>query len=96
MIAIFKRIARVLGFGRNGGTKAPEADISKPVSGTLEYFNWDKGYGFVSCPGVHDRVFIHRTRLRGRYKIGDPLKVEIGKNSKGYFVKRLVPVRTGK
>jgi cold shock CspA family protein len=77
-----------------GGSRQPSAGASLPAgetrNGTITYFNWSKGYGFVECPGIEGRIFMHRTKLRGRVKVGDPITIELGQNNKGYFVQRVL------
>jgi cold shock CspA family protein len=74
-----------------GGSATASAAVSKGElrNGTIAYFNWSKGYGFVESPGVEGRIFMHRTKLRGRVKVGDPISFELGQNKKGFFVERV-------
>ena len=58
--------------------------------GTITYFNWSKGYGFIECPGVEGRIFLHRSKLNGRLKVGDVVQFELAQNKRGLFAKRLL------
>ena len=58
------------------------------TTGTITFFNWTKGYGFIECPGIEGRIFLHRTKIKGRAKVGDEVRFELGKNNKGLFAKK--------
>ncbi|MCO6485748.1 MAG: cold shock domain-containing protein [Saprospiraceae bacterium] len=74
------------GTSREGGTRGTSLGLQ---NGTLVHFNWSKGYGFVESPAVEGRIFLHRSRLKRRMKVGDSLRFELGQNAKGYFVMRI-------
>lgn len=56
-------------------------------TGKITFFNWTKGYGFIECPGIEGRIFLHRTKVPGRPRVGNDVRFELGKNQRGYFAK---------
>jgi CspA family cold shock protein len=76
-------------FGSSSAPKRSQAGLSgDSKTGTITFFNWTKGYGFIESPGIEGRIFLHRTKVKGRAKIGDEVRFELGKNNKGLFAKR--------
>ena len=60
-------------------------------TGKVVHFNWSRGYGFVECPDLEGRIFLHRTKLKKtRIKVGDEIRFELDHNEKGYFVARII------
>ncbi len=45
------------------GGSVPE-DVQKPLSGTVKWFNKEKGFGFISMPEDQLDVFLHANQLR--------------------------------
>lgn len=72
----------------------PEEEVSSGDGtvreGAVTYFNWSKGYGFIESNDIQGRVFLHRSKLRGRVKVGDQVRFELGENKRGLFAKRIV------
>lgn len=58
--------------------------------GTVTYFNWSKGYGFIETKDIQGRIFLHRSKLRGRVKVGDQVRFELAENKRGLFAKRIL------
>ena len=61
--------------------------------GTIKWFDFSKGYGFIKVPGGSLDVFVHANELRksGVVKItnGDKVKFELGEGAKGPFAKNI-------
>lgn len=76
-------------FGSSSASDGSHAGMTGDIkTGTITFFNWTKGYGFIESPGIEGRIFLHRTKVKGRAKIGDEVRFELGKNNKGLFAKK--------
>lgn len=78
----------------SGGTSTPKSATAgsapgQSKTGKITYFNWSKGYGFVECEDIEGRIFLHRTKLRRRVKVGDDVHFSLGQNKRGYFVQEV-------
>lgn len=84
--------SRIKAFFSGNGNRSQGVDIApgEVKKGTVTYFNWSKGYGFIECPGVEGRIFLHRSKLNGRLKVGDVVQFELAQNKRGLFAKRLL------
>ncbi len=55
-------------------------------TGTVKFFNNEKGYGFITCDG-HPDVFVHYTNITGAgfrsLNEGDQVEFEVGPGRKG-------------
>lgn len=60
--------------------------MSELLTGTVKWFNAEKGYGFVRCEG-HEDVFVHYSNIRGEgYKsldVGQTVRFEVTQTDKG-------------
>lgn len=76
----------------SGGSKEEETSFVDGVvrEGEVTYFNWSKGYGFIESKDIQGRVFLHRSKVKGRVKVGDRVRFELGENKRGMFAKRIV------
>jgi cold shock CspA family protein len=83
MTSIIEKIKSWLGLGSKA-TAARAQDDGDLLIGTIAHFNWNKGYGFIDCPEVPERVFLHRTKLKSRVKTGDTVQFKLGKDKRGY------------
>jgi len=50
--------------------------------GTVKWFNFSKGYGFIEQEEGDDR-FVHKTQVTGTIREGDSVNYEIGESDKG-------------
>mgnify|MGYP003327921163 CR=1 FL=1 len=61
--------------------------MSTPVTGTVKWFNSEKGYGFLSVDGTDRDVFVHHTAIQGTgYKTlqeGEQVDYELVESDKG-------------
>jgi cold shock protein len=51
------------------------------VTGTVKWFNAQKGFGFIQCEGTGTEVFLHSTKLAGKrdpnIQVGDRVEFDI-------------------
>lgn len=52
-------------------------------TGTVRYFNYRKGYGFISCPELEDDTFVHVSDTNGSLRKGDRVTFRIEQEEKG-------------
>ena len=52
-------------------------------TGTIRYFNYRKGYGFISCPDLEDDTFVHVSDTDGSLRKGDRVTFRIEREDKG-------------
>lgn len=52
-------------------------------TGTVRYFNYRKGYGFISCPDLEDDTFVHVSDTNGSLRKGDKVTFRIEQEDKG-------------
>ena len=66
--------------------------------GKIRYFNYKKGYGFITSEQTEEDVFVHVSDLPGRVKVGMPVLFATIEEPKGVRAKdiELVNVRKGK
>jgi CspA family cold shock protein len=64
------------------------------VSGTVKWFNDDKGFGFISPESGPD-VFVHRSAIQGdgfkSLREGQKVTLEIGQGQKGPQAENVIP-----
>ena len=58
-----------------------ENDSTK--KGKLEYYNNDKGYGFIKEDSTNDKYFVHVSSINGEILEGDKVSFELEKGPKG-------------
>lgn len=58
-----------------------DVDFSK--TGTVKFFNADKGYGFIIDNKTSDSFFVHVNNVSGSIKDGDKVTFKEGKGPKG-------------
>jgi CspA family cold shock protein len=50
------------------------------VTGRVEYYDIDRGFGFVSCAGIEGTVFVHASNVRTEgttLQVGDTVALDI-------------------
>ncbi len=64
-------------------------------SGTVKWFNEDKGFGFISPADGGKDLFVHHSEVRvdgfARLEEGQSVSFEIGEGQKGPCAKNVVP-----
>ena len=67
-----------------GATKIVETEETVKVkSGKVDYYNDDKGYGFIKDSDSENRYFFHVNSVNGLVRSGDRVTYEITKGPKG-------------
>ena len=52
-------------------------------TGTVKFFNYDKGFGFIKPDGVEEDYFVHKTGLIDNIKDNDRVEFNIEEGKKG-------------
>ena len=66
------------------GVPARERDETDPIKkGKLEFYNNDKGYGFIKEDITNDKYFVHVSSLNGEIIEGDKISFELEMGPKG-------------
>ena len=64
-------------------------------SGTVKWFNEDKGFGFISPADGGKDLFVHHSEVRvdgfARLEEGQSVSFEVGEGQKGPCAKNVVP-----
>ena len=85
--------ARVAGGSR--GLAALPKEVTELATGTVKFFNAEKGYGFISREGGDD-VFVHFSAIEGTgYKSleeGQRVEFDVGPGQKGDEARNVRPV----
>jgi CspA family cold shock protein len=58
-------------------------------TGTVQYFNHSRGYGFIDSKAFDRRVFLHISDLEDRVHKGQRVKFKVEKTSKGLRAKNV-------
>ena len=66
------------------GVPSKEPDESDPIKkGKLEFYNNDKGYGFIKEDSTNEKYFVHVSSITGEILEGDKVSFELEKGPKG-------------
>ena len=52
-------------------------------SGTVKFFNTDKGYGFITPLDGSKDVFVHHSKIEGHIQDGDAVTYDVERGDKG-------------
>ena len=66
--------------------RSKRSDFGAKKLGTVKWFNFKKGYGFIDIDDEQEDIFVHYNNIVGTDKslnIGDEVEFEIGKGKKG-------------
>ena len=67
--------------------RSPGAKEIPVATGTVKFFNNDKGYGFIKAEGQEKDLFFHASELQeisfDELNEGDPVEFEISEGDKG-------------
>lgn len=65
-------------------------DVEDPIlSGRIEYYNDDKGYGFIKNSASMDKYFFHASNAPLSFKKGDKVTFELERGQKGMNAVRI-------
>jgi cold shock CspA family protein len=66
------------------GIPTKESDNSDPVkSGKIDFYNDEKGYGFIKEDLTNEKYFVHVSSLNGEIEENDKVSFELEKGPKG-------------
>ena len=74
----FSSFNLIVSFNRVSNT--PEV---KMETGTVKWFNQNKGFGFIERENEDKDLFVHMTEVEGRINDGDKVEFEVGETEKG-------------
>jgi len=55
----------------------------KMETGTVKWFNQNKGFGFIERENEDKDLFVHMTEVQGQINDGDKVEFEVGETEKG-------------
>ena len=74
----FSSFNLIVSFNRVSNT--PEV---KMETGTVKWFNQNKGFGFIERENEDKDLFVHMTEVQGQINDGDKVEFELGETEKG-------------
>lgn len=77
----------------NVAKQRPEEDEDPVRTGTVAFFNEDKGFGFINDSRTKERIFLHIRQLSAPVQEGDQVQFEIEQGPKGLAAVNVKPVR---
>jgi len=72
-----------------GIPKRDREEIDPIITGTMNYFDESKGYGFIKTP-EGESFFVHQNNITGQPGIGKKVRFEKEKSTKGWTAVRAV------
>ena len=66
-----------------GVPKHEEEDLTLPKKGKIDFFNEQKGFGFIREDGTQEKHFVHVNGLTEEVREGDKVSFELEKGLKG-------------
>ena len=80
------------------GGKFPDGAAKGAVSVTVDWYDPERGFGFVEVEGIEAQAFLHAEKLREngieRVSDGDELICSISRNIKGFYVSKVHGIET--
>jgi len=80
------------------GDEYREGLVFESIVATVDWFDAERGYGFVDIDGADGKVFLHVKQLREKgidnVSDGDDLLCDVGRNSKGLHIAQVHDVET--
>ena len=67
-----------------GAAERIEEDVNAVHSGTVKFFNDEKGYGFITDKETKESVFVHANNLNFEIKEGNFVEFKVELGPKGY------------
>ena len=52
--------------------------------GKIIHFNRSRGYGFIKCEALPDKVFVHISEISGRVRVGARAYFDVVEDEKGW------------
>ena len=52
--------------------------------GKIIHFNRSRGYGFIKCESLPDKVFVHISEISGRVRVGARAYFDVVEDEKGW------------
>tara|TARA_Y100000758_G_scaffold89775_1_gene61331 strand:- start:14 stop:310 length:297 start_codon:yes stop_codon:yes gene_type:complete len=63
--------------------RVPNTPEVKMETGTVKWFNQNKGFGFIERENEDKDLFVHMTEVQGQINDGDKVEFEVGETEKG-------------
>ena len=80
---ILKKIKQLFGLDKNVSRK------EKKKVGTVRFFNYKRGYGFIRSKQLIKDVFIHISEAQDSVRVGDKVRFKLETTEKGYIAKNV-------
>ena len=63
--------------------RVPNTPEVKMETGTVKWFNQNKGFGFIERENEDKDLFVHMTEVQGQINDGDKVEFDVGETEKG-------------